>query len=182
MHGREYPALLMGDKQDPISGAIIRDIGVQGDINGMDTRSLVDFSAQEKAAGLCLNRVHADQCAVTHCIFDAPGAFWYYDGNAKENTQRQILRRKTPALRIIGNENRICDNTFMHSFDASILIEGDGNILMGNIADGNVCISGKGNMVSSLVFTNRDARLILKGEARETTVLFGVEESRIILD
>jgi hypothetical protein len=289
MHGTDYPAFLVGQKNDPVSGAIIRDLGIQGDIKGMDTRGLVDFSAPEKAAGLCLNAVRTDQCAftklafcglanavaatgsaeidgcifeglntdgcgngfwfsprasyyarvrscifadnpyygfyaggdnrrihnleildshfvrnggafadgdgqlpaavffdhvsncaVTHCIFDAPGTFWYYDERAAENDERQPSKRMTPALRIVGNGNRIRDNTFLNSSGDSVWIRGDGNILIGNIADGNVRLSGSGNVVATLVFTKPDARLILEGAARETTVIHGVEESRIV--
>ena len=289
MHGKSFPALVMGDKRSSIAGAIIRDIGVQGDIVGMDTRPIVDFNKPKNAAGLLLSNVRTDQCAfsklsfcglanavvasgeaeidacifenintdgcgngfwfsprasyyarfrscimadnpyyafyiggegkhihnleildshfvrnggaftdgkgplpaavffdhvsrcaLTHCIFDAPGVFWYYDDNAKENEQRQPSKRKTTALMIIGDENRIRDNTFLNSSDDSIRIEGNRNILIGNIADGNVRISGEGNIVSTLIFTKQNARLILEGKAKDTTVLIGVEESRVV--
>ncbi|MBQ9071026.1 MAG: hypothetical protein IJY23_06760 [Clostridia bacterium] len=288
LHGNDYPALLIGKSRD-VSGTIVRDLGVQGDIAGMDTRPLVDFDAPEKAAGICLDSVRTDQCAfsklsfcglanavtatgnseidacifenintdgcgngfwfsprasyyarvrscimgdnpyyafylggegkfihnleildshfvrnggaftdadgrlpaavffdhvskcaITHCIFDAPGVLWYYDDDAKKNDERQISKRKTPALRIIGNENRIRDNTFLNSSDDSIRIEGNKNVLIGNIADGNVRISGEGNTVATLVFTKPDARLILEGKAKDTTVLLGVEEWRVV--
>lgn len=290
MHGRDYPALLIGRECDPISGAIVRDIGVQGDIVGMDTRPLVDFEHPERSAGLCLDKVRTDQCtfsklsfcglsnavvatgeaeidacifedintdgcgngfwfsprasyytrvrscimadnpyygfyvggagkhihnleildshfvrnggafsdegdcisaavffdrvkgcAVTHCLFDDPGTFWYYDAAAKSNNERQPSHRKTVALRVVGDKNRIRDNTFSHSSDDSIVIDGNQNILIGNIADGNVRISGEGNTVATLVFTTPNARLILEGKAKDTTVLLGVEQSRIVL-
>lgn len=289
MHGRDYPALRVGSTCDPVSGAIVRDLGIQGDIRGMDTRPLVDFSAPEKAAGLCLDAVrtdqcaftklslcglangiaatgnaeidacifeeinadgcgnaiwfaprasfyarirsciladtpyygfylggkghsihtleildshfvrnggcfvdgdghtpaavffdHASKCAITHCIIDDPGLFWYYDDSATQNRERQPSRRKTVGLHIVGNENRIRDNTFLHSSDDSIRIEGNGNVLLSNIVDGNVRISGEGNTVATLVFTKPDARLILEGTAKDSTVLLGVEESRVV--
>ncbi|MBQ2279339.1 MAG: hypothetical protein II333_12280 [Clostridia bacterium] len=289
MHGTDYPAFLIGRNCDPVSGSMLRDLGIQGDIKGMDTRGLVDFDAPEKAAGLCLNAVRTDQCAfskisfcglsnavaatgnaeidgcifeglntdgcgngiwysprasyyarvrscifadnpyygfylggegkhihnleildshfvrnggafterdgrqpaavffdhvsgcaVTHCIFDAPGTFWYYSDDAVENDQRRPVKRITTALRIIGHENRIRDNTFRNSSGDSISVFGNGNILMGNIADGDVRISGRGNVVSTLVFTRPEARLILEGEAKDTTVVYGVEEWRIL--
>ena len=289
MHGKDFPALVMGDKRPSIAGAIIRDIGVQGDIVGMDTRPLVDFDNLKKGAGLCLDSVRTDQCAftklsfcglatavtatdnaeidacifenintdgcgngfwfsprasyyarfrtcivadnpyygfyiggkgkhihnleildshfvrnggcfadsdghlpaavffdhvshcaLTHCIFDAPGVFWYYEDDAKENEERQPSKRKVPALRIIGNENRIRDNTFLNSSDDSIRIDGNRNILIGNIVDGNVRISGEGNTVATLIFTKPNARLILEGKAKDTTVLLGVEEWRVV--
>lgn len=289
LHGTDYPALVVGRERDPISGAIICDLGVQGDISGMDTRPLVDFNAPEKAAGLCLDTVRADQCAfkklsfcglanavtatgmaeidgcifenintdgcgngfwfsprasyyarvracimadnpyygfyvggkgkrisnleildshfvrdggafvdgdgqlpaavffdhankcaLTHCIFDDVGTFWYLADDAKHNDERQPSHRKTVGLRIIGNENRIRDNTFLRSSDDSIRINGNKNILIGNIVDGNVRISGEGNTVATLVFTTPEARLILEGKAKDTTVLLGVEESRVV--
>ena len=287
MHGTHYPALIVGSKCDPIAGTVIRDLGIQGDISGMDTRPLADFTAPEKAAGLCFDSIRTDQCefsklsfcglgcavaaignaeldaclfeklntdgcgngfwfsprasyytrirscvvadtpyygfylggegklihnlelqdcyfvrnggafsgdpipaavffdhasccAITNCIFDAPGIFWYYDDNATENRQRQPSAQPIPGLRILGNENRIRNNTFLNSSDDSIRIEGDRNILIGNIADGNVRISGEGNVVSSLVFTTPEARLILEGAAAHSTVLHGVEEWRIV--
>ena len=60
------------------------------------------------------------------------------------------------------------------------MIKGNENILFGNIADGDVRISGEGNVVSSLVFTSPKARLILEGKAVKTTSIFCVEESRIV--
>ena len=81
---------------------------------------------------------------------------------------------------MIGNENRITGNTFLHSSDDSIRIEGDGNVLLGNIADGSVRIRGKGNTVANLVFTTPGARLILEGEAADSTVVTGVPEDRIL--
>ena len=289
LHGTNYPALIMGRKCDPISGAVVRDIGIQGDIVGMDTRPLVDFSAPQKAAGLCVDAVRTDQCAFTklsfcglanavvatgtaeldactfenlntdgcgngfwfsprasyytrirscvvadnpyygfylggkgkfihnleivdsyfvrnggafpedgehlpaavffdhvshcalaHCVFDAPGVFWYYDDHATQNAERQPSHKKVPALRVIGNENRIRDNTFLNSSEDSIRINGNGNVLIGNIVDGNVRISGEGNTVATLVFTNPQARLILEGKAKNTTILHGVEEWRVI--
>lgn len=289
MHGTDYPALTVGHQCDPISGAVIRDLGIQGDIPGMDTRPLVDFSAPKKSAGLCFDKVRTDQCAftklsfcglanavaatgaaeldacvfenlnadgcgngfwfsprasyytrfrscvvadnpyygfylgaegkhihnleiidsyfvrnggafteehnrlpaavffdhaslcsVTNCVFDAPGVFWYYNDSAVQNRERQPSCQKVPALRIIGDENRIRNNTFLNSSDDSIRINGNRNILIGNIADGNVRICGEGNVVSSLVFTTSEARLILEGNAKNTTVLHGIEPWRVI--
>jgi len=289
LKGTDYPAFTMGKKCDPISGSIICDIGIQGDIKGMDTRKIVDFEKPEKSAGLLLDSVRTDQCAftkmsfcglanaitatgdaeidacvfeglntdgcgngfwfsprfsyyarvrscifadnpyygfyaggkdkfihnleildshfvrngggftddiklppaaayfdgisncaVTHCIFDCPGTFWYYEDDAKNNDSRIISKRKAVALLIYGNKNRIRDNTFMNSSDDSIVIKGDGNILMGNVTDGDVRISGTRNVISTLIFTKPDTRLILEGNAKETTEIFGVDEKRIV--
>ena len=131
-----------------------------------------------KPAAVFLDGV--SRCAVTHCLFDDPGTFWYYDDSAKSNEERQPSHIKIPALRIVGNENRIRDNTFRNSSADSITLEGNGNVLMNNIADGNVRINGRGNTVLGLVFTKPAAKLILEGEARDTTVILGVEEWRIV--
>ena len=122
----------------------------------------------------------ASDCSVTNCVFDAPGVFWYYDSSATENSQRQPSYRESVALLIQGNRNRICNNTFLNSSAESIVIKGNENILLGNIADGNVRICGEGNVVSSLVFTSPKARLILEGKATTTTTIFGVVEDRIV--
>ena len=285
----DIPAIRAGVQRDPVSGAIVRNLGVQGDIPGMDTRVLVDWEDPRKSAGLCLDALRTDQCAftklslcglangvaatgnaeidacifeeinmdgcgngvffspyasfyaqfrsciiadnpyygfyacgvghhihnmeirgthfvrnggafvdgdghvpaavffdhisnctVTDCLFDAPGTFWYYDDDATENRQRQPRHRKTVALYVIGNGNRLRDLTFIHSSSDSIRIEGDGNVLMGTIADASIRIRGTGNSVVNLAFTKPDARLILEGDAKDSTVLIGVEESRIV--
>ena len=289
MHGRDFPALIIGRESDPVSGAIVRDIGIQGDLRGMDTRPITDFSDPSDASGLCIDSVRVDQCefskisfcglssavcatknaeidacifeklntdgcgngfyfaprasfyarvracimadnpyygfyaggkgkmihnleildchfvrngggfsdsdghipaallfdnisrcAVTHCIFDDPGTFWYYDENARYNEERQPSHRKAVALYVIGNENRIRDNTFLRSSDDSIRIEGDRNILLSNIVDGNVRISGKDNTVVNLIFTKPTSRLILEGDAKESTVIIGLPEDKIV--
>lgn len=122
----------------------------------------------------------ASQCAISSCIFDAPGTFWYYEEDATENKERQPSKIRIPALRIVGDQYRICNNTFLNSSAESIQVCGNGNILMGNIADGDVYICGEGNVVSSLVFTTSDARLVLEGTAKTTTILHGVEDWRVI--
>ncbi len=288
MRGRDFPAIRVGEKADPISGAVVRDLGVQGDITGMDTRPLTDFAAPQKSAGLCMDRVRTDQCeftklsfcgcsngvcitgnaeidactfsrlnvdgcgngfffaprasfyahvrscvladnpfyafyaegkgrvihnldisdcifvrsgggfrngdgripaavlfehisncAVDRCLFDDPGTHWFFPENAGKNEQRQPSYRKTVALHIIGSENRITGNTFLHSSDDSIRIEGDRNVLLNNIADGTVRIRGEGNIVSGLVFTTSEARLVLEGAAVESTTVVGVPEERV---
>ena len=287
--GRDYPAVRMGGKTDPISGTIIRNIGFQGDISGMDTRSLIDFDNPEKSAGICLDSVRTDQCAfsklsfcglatavtasgnaeidacifedinmdgcavgiyfaprasyyahvrscviadtpyygvyasgkhgsmhnleirnthfvrnggcftdadgripaailfdgvsrcaITECLFDAAGTFWYYETGATNNEERKPSKRKTVGLYIIGNSNRVRNCTFLNSSDDSIRIEGNGNILMGIISDGNIRISGKDNTVSGIVFTKPTSRLILEGEAKDSTEIIGVSPERII--
>ena len=290
MNGRDYPAIRIGESTDPISGARVRELGVQGDIPGMDTRPLVDFERPEASAGLAIDKVRCDQChfqdlsfcgvanavclsgnamsdacvfdsintdgcgngfwvtprvsvyshirncvvadtpyygvyvngsgkrihnlaiynthfvrnagafvdgdgkiaasvlltdvdrcEVRDCLFDSPGTFWHYPEGATHNKEKdEIIKRASVALYIKGNGHRIRGNTFYNSSDDSIRIIGNGNILMSNICDSNVRISGRDNYVSSIAFTRPDARLILEGEACGTTVIFGVEESRIV--
>ena len=289
MRGRDFPALRIGVNTTPISGTIVKDLGIQGDIPGMDTRPIVDWNAPAKASGLCLDSVRTDQCefsklslcglangicatgsaeidaclfekinadgcgngvffaphasyyvrvrsciiadnpyygfyadgkghhihnldildchfvrnggaftdgdghipaavlfdhisacSVTHCLFDDPGTFWYYEDTATENRERQPSHRKATALYIIGDKNRIRDNTFLHSSADSIRVEGNNNILLSNIADGNVRISGEGNTVASLIFSKPNARLILEGKAQSTTTLIGVDPDRVV--
>lgn len=50
-------------------------------------------------------------------------------------------------------------------------------MLMNNVVDGDVVIEGNGNVVSGLVFTAPNARLILRGEYNQT---WGVPKDRII--
>ena len=57
VNGNGYPAIKMGKSCDPISGTVIRNIGVQGDIVGMDTRKLFDFNKPDSCAGLCLTQL-----------------------------------------------------------------------------------------------------------------------------
>lgn len=61
---------------------------------------------------------------------------------------------------------------------ASIHVQGDRNILLNNIADGDVIIEGNGNMISGLVFTKPEARLVLRGDNPQ---VLGVPQERICL-
>lgn len=287
--GRDFPAIRVGDRTNPISGSKVCELGIQGDIPGMDTRVLVDFRHPERSAGICIDKVRCDQCAFTdisfcglanaictsgtamtdacvferlnvdgcgngfwinsavsvyshirycvaadtpyygayvdgagkrmhnleimsthfvrnggaftdsdgqipaavllkdvhkcdiyHNLFDNPGTFWLYGDDAENNGQRTEIKRQAVALYVIGNEHRIRDNTFYNSSDDSIRIEGHGNILMNNICDGNVRIRGRASFISGLCFTKPESRLILEGDAKDTTVIFGVEEHRIV--
>ena len=289
MRGRDFAAVTVGREHDPISGAEVCCLGIQGDIEGMDVRPYVDFAHPERMSGLCLDSVRTDQCdfrqlsfcglaaavcvtgqaevdaclfehlnadgcgcgvwfaprasyyarfrscvvadnpyyglyatskdghmhnlmvqdmifvrnggcftdddelpaaavlfdrvnncAVERCLIDDPGTFWYYDEDATHNEQRQPSHRKTAALHVIGSGNRGRDNTILHASAEAIIVEGDRNVLLGNIADGNVVVSGRDNTVINQVFTSPDARLILKGEAAASTTVVGVPEDRIV--
>ena len=115
-----------------------------------------------------------------HCLIDDAGTFWYYDENATKNSQRQPSHRKTVGLWVIGNENRITNNTVTHSSDDAVRIEGRGNVLLSNIVDGHIRLRGEGNTVAHAIFTTPHARLILEDGAAETTAVIGVPEERIV--
>ena len=284
--GQDHPAIAVG-KTRTLGGVVVRDLGVQGDIVGMDTRPLVDPDAPARSAGLCFASVRTDQCefsklsfcglanavcatgeaeldgclferinmdgcgngvwfapraayypqfrgciaadnpyygfyadgrgrsirnlelkdthfvrnggafddtapypaavlflginssAIDHCLVDAAGTFWYYADDATDNKQRQPAHRRSVGLWIVGKENRVTDNTILHSSDDSIRVEGQGNVLMSNIVDGNIRIRGEGNTVVNAVFTRPESRLILEGAAASTTVI-GVPNERIV--
>lgn len=284
----DFPLLKIGANVDLVTGSIVKNVGFQGNIVGMDTRQITDFTNPERNAGIVLDNARTDQCefyklsfcglssavcvtnnaevdanifekinadgcgnsiyfsplysyytrftdcicadnpyygfyakcnkalhnlilngchfvrnaggftdndGLTHCavffdgvneceikncLIDAPGVFWYYDDNATSNDERQPSTRNAVGLQVNGNKNRICDNTFLNSTCESIIINGDGNVLLNNIVDGTVIINGKNNYISNLVFTNDDAKLILKGDAISSTKIFGISDERII--
>ena len=62
---------------------------------------------------------------------------------------------------------------------ASMIIRGNRNVLMNNVADGDVIIEGDGNTVSGLFFTRPEARLIVRGEGN--TVL-NVSPGQVLRD
>ena len=136
------------------------------------------FADGEKAAAVLWEGI--SRSSVEHCLIDDAGTFWYYDADATENRQRQPSHRRTVGLWVIGHENRITNNTVTHSSDDAMRIEGRGNVLLSNIADGNIRLSGEGNTVVNAVFTAPHARLILEGAAVGTTTVVGVPEERIV--
>ena len=102
-------------------------------------------------AAVCFYKV--SKCAIRNCIFDAPGEFWYYEPTATKNKERQIHKSEVPALVIEGNGNRITGNTFLNCSAEAIIINGDNNIVMNNICDGDIVVNGKNNIVLNNVFT-----------------------------
>jgi hypothetical protein len=58
-----------------------------------------------------------------------------------------------------------------------MVVRGAGNVLMNNVVDGDVVVEGSGNVVSGLVFTTPDTRLILRGENNRA---WGVPKDRIV--
>ena len=131
----------------------------------------------ERCAAVMLE--NANNCLIRNSLIDYAGVFWYYEPTAKENTEKQVEKNPCASLWVHGNKNRVLANTVSHSSGDSIIVEGNENILMGNIVDGNVVISGNGNVVQNLVFTSKDARLII-GKNSDDTLIMGVSEERIV--
>jgi hypothetical protein len=113
-------------------------------------------------------------------LVDDPGTFWYFEPTATSNTDKTVYKNPAIGLHLIGNENRIFNNIFTNSSRESILIEGKGNIMMGNIVDGDVIICGEGNTVNGLSFSTPGAHLVLKGSAASSSTIIGVENDRIV--
>lgn len=113
-------------------------------------------------------------------LVDSPGVFWYYEPDETSNRNKTVYKSKAAGLVIIGNKNKVMNNVFSKSSAESVNIKGDGNILTCNIADNDVVIEGEGNVVTNLCFNSKDARLILKGKAKNTTVISGVNQDNII--
>lgn len=125
-------------------------------------------------AAVCLEKT--DSCIFRGNLIDDAGVFWYFEPDAASNGDHQTIVFPTVSFYCHGNENTIADNVISNSHAASMLIRGDGNVLMNNIADGDVIIEGNGNIVSCLAFTRPEARLILRGEGNQ---VWGVAGDRI---
>ena len=123
---------------------------------------------------------NVNKSEISRCLFDDSGTFWYYNENDTSNEDRKPSQIKIPSLVISGNENRIKYNTFLNSSAESIILNGNNNVLMNNVVDGNVIINGKNNVISNLIFTNKNAKLILKGDAINSTKIIGLLDNEII--
>lgn len=128
-------------------------------------------------AAICLYK--ANNCSVRNNTFDFAGTFWYYDDNATKNSQRQPYTQPTPALWIEGNKNRIIGNTFSNTASDAIVIKGDNNIIMNNIVDKDIIIDGHNNVVANNIFTNKDAKVVVCGNAGDTEWI-NVPQQRIV--
>ena len=122
--------------------------------------------------------LNVKSCAIERNNFDDPGTYWHYADTATENNERQPQKHPIPALAVTGERNRIRDNVFQHTTGDAVIINGNGNVLMNNISDGNVVISGDGNQIIGLAL-QKDAKLILTPNSTNTVIL-GVDESRIV--
>ena len=82
---RDIPAIKVG-QDNVLSGTVIKNIGIQGDITGMDTRSLLNIDDMAASAGIFMGDTRMDQveiskisccglgaaiCATGHCFIDA---------------------------------------------------------------------------------------------------------------
>ena len=113
-------------------------------------------------------------------LIDYPGVFWYFEPHATSGKEHQSFVTPAVGLKIEGDKNRVLNNIFTHHSRESIVINGNENILMNNLSDGDVLIEGEGNTVVNQVFTMPEARLILKGAAAEHTLVIGIPEERIL--
>ena len=60
----DIPAICVS-KKNVLGGNIIKDIGIQGNIEGMDTRGLFDFDNPVASAGICFDGKRVDQAEVS---------------------------------------------------------------------------------------------------------------------
>lgn len=58
--GRDHPALSVGITRTA-EGCVVRDLGIQGDIIGMDTRPLLDMAHPLHSSGLTFSHTRIDQ-------------------------------------------------------------------------------------------------------------------------
>ncbi len=82
LSGQGHAALLVGQTHD-IGGVMISDLGVQGDIAGMDTRPLMRSDTPMASAGLCFSAVRTDQCEFTKLSFCGLSSGICATGNAE---------------------------------------------------------------------------------------------------
>ena len=83
----------------------------------------------------------------------------------------------TVPLFVRGNENTIANNVISNSHAASIHVQGSRNILLNNTTDRDVILEGDGNVISGLVFTTPEARLVVRGENNR---ILGVPDDRVL--
>ena len=66
--GQGHPAIRIGQTRT-LGGVIVRDLGIAGDLVGMDTRSLFGRHNPACSAGLCFDAVRTDQCEFSKLSF-----------------------------------------------------------------------------------------------------------------
>lgn len=60
----DIPAIYVS-KENVLCGNVIKDIGIQGNIKGMDTRGMFDFENPQASAGICFDGLRVDQAEVS---------------------------------------------------------------------------------------------------------------------
>ncbi len=80
--GHSHPALSVGVTKD-IGGVVISNLGIQGDIVGMDTRRLFNADFPERGAGLYLGGSRIDQCEFSKMSFCGLSAAVCASGSAE---------------------------------------------------------------------------------------------------
>ncbi len=68
LRGRSFPGLSIGIHHTA-EGCVIRDLGIQGDIEGMDTRPLFNLSDPLPSSGLTLSHTRVDQAEFSKLTF-----------------------------------------------------------------------------------------------------------------
>ena len=129
-------------------------------------------------ASIFFNNVN--ECLIYNNVIDDAGSFWYYNDDATSNGERQISSTDCVGILVKGDKNNVFSNVITNSKKVSILVKGNNNNLVGNIVDGDVIIDGENNVVNSLVFTTKNAKLILRGIAQTTTEILGVSPDRVV--
>ncbi len=117
-----------------------------------------------------------DGCIFRDNLIDDAGVFWYFPPYARENSAHETRVFPTVSLLVRGNGNVLRGNVISCSHAASVVLQGDGNVLSDTVADGDVLVEGNGNTVSNLVFTTPKARLRVRGAGNR---LFGIPPERL---
>ncbi len=64
LKSNDIPAILVS-KENVLGGNVIKDIGIQGNIVGMDTRGLFDFNNPAACSGVCFDSKRVDQAEIS---------------------------------------------------------------------------------------------------------------------
>ncbi|MBQ9326331.1 MAG: hypothetical protein IJ246_11215 [Clostridia bacterium] len=126
-------------------------------------------------AAVCLENVQT--CIFRENLIDDAGVFWYFPPDAVSNSAHETRVCRTVSFYLKGHDNTVADNVISCSHAEAMVVEGDRNILLNNAVDGDVRLKGNGNVVSGLIFTSREARLILEGDENQ---IWNVPENRVI--
>lgn len=78
----DIPAIYFS-RENVLCGSVIKDIGIQGNIDGMDTRGMFDFSNPSASSGICFDGKRVDQCEVSKVSFCGLGSGICVTGTAE---------------------------------------------------------------------------------------------------